>query len=100
MTAPAVDLVTIPMVDVREGGAVRHAIDGCARARALGEDCLTWLLPAARMVLPLMDRISRRWLEGSQWPYLGDVKAIAQALGSTGIWFLNSSYQWCYTPLA
>jgi len=100
MSAPAVDLVTIPMVDVREGGAVRHAIDGCARARALGEDCLTWLLPPARMVLPLMDGISRRWLQRSQSPYIGDVKAIAEALGFPGIWFLNSSYQWCCTSLA
>ena len=29
------DLVSIPVVDVREGGAVRHATDGPARARAL-----------------------------------------------------------------
>ena len=35
------DLVSIPVVDVREGGAVRHATDGSARARALSDDCLT-----------------------------------------------------------
>jgi hypothetical protein len=100
MTAPTTDLVTIPFVDVREGGAVRHALDGCARARALGEDCLAWLLPAARMLLPAMDAISRRWLERSRSPYVADVKAIAAALGFPGIWFLNGSYQWCCTSLA
>jgi hypothetical protein len=35
------DLVSIPVVDVREGGAVRHATEGSARARALRDDCLT-----------------------------------------------------------
>ena len=46
------DLVSIPVVDVRDGGAVRHATDGSGRARALSDDCLTWLPRAARLVLP------------------------------------------------
>jgi hypothetical protein len=100
MHGPSADLVSIPIVDVREGGAVRHAIEGCARARALGEDCLAWLLPPARMLLPVMDQLSRRWLERSRSPYVADVKAIAAALGFPGIWFLNGSYQWCCTSLA
>jgi hypothetical protein len=100
MNAAAPDLAIIPIVDVREGGAVRHAVEGCARARGLGEDCVAWLLPPARMLLPVIDQISRRWLERSRSPYIADVKAIAESLGFPGIWFLNGSYQWCCTSLA
>ena len=35
--------VCIPVVDVREGGPVRHALDARTRARALRDDCVTWL---------------------------------------------------------
>jgi hypothetical protein len=94
------DLVTIPVVDVREGGAVRHATEGSARARALSDDCLTWLPRSTRLVLPLMDGLSRRWLRRSRSPYVREVETIAAALGFPGIWFLNSSYQWGCTAVA
>ena len=58
--APA--LVDIPLIDVRDGGAVRHAIDGATRARSLRDDCVAWLPSPARMVLPVMDGMARRWL--------------------------------------
>ncbi len=93
-------LVSIPIVDVREGGPVRHATEGRARARALSDDCLTWLPRSARMVLPVMDAVSRRWLGRSRSPYLREVETIAAALGFPGIWFLNSSYQWGCTVIA
>jgi hypothetical protein len=100
MSAPTADLVTIPIVDVREGGAVRHASDGRARARALRDDCLTWLWRPARTLLPAMDQITRLWLQRSRSPYVADVEAIARVLGFPGIWFLNGSYQWCCTAVA
>src|SRR5229473_4335684 len=94
------ELVCIPVVDVREGGAVRHAVDARARARALRDDCVTWLPRGARMLLPAMDALTRRWLQRSHSPYVMDLEAIAVALGFPGIWFLNGSYQWSCTALA
>jgi hypothetical protein len=94
------DLAAIPMVDVREGGPVRHAIDASARARALRDGCLDWLAPPARMLLPALDALTRRWLQRSRTPYLADAESIAAALGFSGIWFLNGSYEWGCTALA
>jgi len=94
------ELVCIPVVDVREGGAVRHALDARARARALRDDCVTWLPRAARMLLPAMDALTRRWLQRSHSPYVVDLEAIAVALGFPGIWFLNGTYQWGCTAIA
>jgi hypothetical protein len=94
------ELVCIPVVDVREGGAVRHALDARARARALRDDCVTWLPRAARMLLPAMDALTRRWLQRSHSPYVVDLEAIAVALGFPGIWFLNGTYQWGCTAVA
>src|SRR5712691_6275438 len=94
------ELVCIPVVDVREGGAVRHAVDARARARALRDDCVTWLPRGARMLLPAMDALTRRWLQRSHSPYVMDLEAIAVALGFPGIWFLNGTYQWGCTAVA
>src|SRR5215831_484318 len=93
-------LVSIPVVDVRAGGPVRHALDARARARALRDDCMTWLPGAARMLLPAMDAVTRRWLKRSYSPYIADLEAIAAALGFPGIWFLNGTYQWGCTAVA
>jgi len=94
------ELACIPVVDVREGGAVRHAVDARARARALRDDCVTWLPRGARMLLPAMDALTRRWLQRSHSPYVMDLEAIAVALGFPGIWFLNGTYQWGCTAVA
>ena len=85
---------------IREGGPVRHAIDERAWTRALGEDCVGWLPWPARALLPAMDALTRRWLRRSYSPYVGEVTAIAAALGFPGIWFLNGSYQWGCTTAA
>jgi hypothetical protein len=100
MSLSTTDLVPIPVVDVREGGPVRHAVDAGARARALRDGCLSWLPSSARMLLPAMDALTRHWLQHSRSPYLTEVEAIAAALGFAGIWFLNGSYQWGCTALA
>jgi hypothetical protein len=94
------DLVSIPISDMRAGGLVRHALDGRARAQALRDDCVSWLRPSMRRLLPAMDTVTRRWLERSHSPYVEDVKAIADGLGLPGIWFLNGSYQWGCTAAA
>jgi hypothetical protein len=51
-------------------------------------------------MVPALDFVARRWLLRSQSPYVGEVKAIAAALGFPGIWFLNGSYQWSCTTCA
>ena len=84
----------------RTGGQVRYAIDGQSRARALHDDCLTWLPRAARLLMPVHGRASRRWLRRSSSPYIAEIEAIAEALGLPGIWFLNGSYEWGCTALA
>jgi hypothetical protein len=94
------ELATIPIRDVREGGALRHAVEGRVQARALRDDCLAWFPPLARHLVPALDRVTRRWLRRSRSPYLAEIEAIAAALGFPGIWFLNGSYQWGCTSIA
>ncbi len=94
------ELTQIPVVDVRDGGTVRHAREGAARARALRDECVAWFPPVTRPMVPLIDRLAKRWLTRSQSPYLGEIGEIATTLGFPGIWFLNGSYQWSCTALA
>jgi hypothetical protein len=93
-------LPIIPLVDVREGGSLRHAREGQARARGLRDACVAWFPAVARPLVPLFDTVARRWLVRSQSPYVEEVGAIATLLGFPGIWFLNGSYQWSCTALA
>jgi hypothetical protein len=93
-------LATIPVIDARDGGTLRHAREGHERARALRDTCVAWFPAGARPLVPLLDGIARRWLMRSQSPYVDEVKAIAALLGFPGIWFLNGSYQWSCTAIA
>jgi len=91
----------IDIVDVRDGGPVRHAHDRVDRARALRRACQRWipftlLLP----MMPLLDRLARSWFLRSNSPYIGEIEAIAAVIGFSGTWFLNGSYQWGCTALA
>jgi hypothetical protein len=94
------DLRSISVIDVRKGGAVRHAAEGAARARALRDDCLTFFPSIMAPLVPVLDRLARRWLMRSRSPYVAEIDAIAAALGFPGVWFLNGSYQWGCTALA
>jgi hypothetical protein len=87
-------------VDVREGGALRHAREGRERARGLRDTCVAWFPAVARPLVPLLDGVARRWLTRSQSPYVEEVRAVAATLGFPGVWFLNGSYQWSCTALA
>ncbi len=93
-------LKQIRVTDIRDGGAARLAIEGADRARALRDDCLAIIPRAMVPLVPLLDRIARRWLLRSQSPYLPEISRIATALGFTGVWLLNGSYQWGCTALA
>jgi hypothetical protein len=94
-------LRTIDVVDIRDGGPVWHAREARARAHALRQDCAAWM--PFKVLLPLMpalDSLTRRWLMRTGSPYIGELEAIAAALGFSGAWFLNGSYQWGCTALA
>jgi hypothetical protein len=93
-------LTPIPIIDIRNGGTLLHAREGEARARALRNACLDWFPRLSRPLLPLLDHYAKQWLMRSCSPYVGEIGAIAAALGFPGIWFLNGSYQWCCTALA
>jgi hypothetical protein len=94
------ELPSIPLVDVREGGPLRHAEQGRERARGLRDTCLAWFPTVMRPLAPLLDAMARRWLMRSQSPYIAEIGAIAATLDFPGIWFLNGSYQWSCTALA
>jgi hypothetical protein len=100
MPAPTVRLPTIPIAEIPQGGLLRHAVEGRARAQSLREECLASLPGATRMILPALDAMTRRWLARSASPYVGEIAAIAEALDTPGIWFLNGCYQWGCTALA
>jgi len=101
MNMPAMDrLPAIPVIDLREGGPVRHAERNRAPARALRDACLAFFPRAALPLMPTLDLISRRWLARSRSPYLPEIAQIADALGFSGVWLLNASYQWGCTARA
>jgi hypothetical protein len=90
----------IPRVDIRTGGPTRRVTEGLDRARALRDECVAWLPRPAGALLPGVDALTRRWLNRSCSPYVGEIAVIAQALGYPGAWFLNGCYQWGCTALA
>src|SRR5580693_3813706 len=91
---------TISVVDVGDGGPLRHAVLRRTRARALREDCLTIFPRAVTPFLPTLDGAARHWLTRSCSPYVPEIAQIAAALGFPGVWLLNGSYQWSCTSLA
>ena len=74
--------------------------EGQDRARALRDECVSWLPRPAVALLPAIDAVTRHWLRRSRSPYLAEVETIARGLGFPGIWFLNGCYQWGCTALA
>jgi hypothetical protein len=93
-------LGTIPIIDIRNGGPVRYALDASQRARALRDECVDWLPGGAATMLPVLDALTRAWLRRSRSPYAGEIETIASGLGFPGIWFLNGCYHWGCTALA
>jgi hypothetical protein len=98
--APADPPVSVPIVDIRRIGTVGYAREAHARARALRDDCLSWFPRPAAAAVPLLDRLTRSWLRRSASPYVGEIEQIAAALGFSGVWLLNGSFQWGCTTRA
>jgi hypothetical protein len=94
------DLTDIPVVDLRDGGAARHAQQSAVRARALRDACLGFFPGPARPLVPVLDRASRHWLGRSRSPYMAEIAQIAETLDFSGVWLLNASYQWGCTARA
>ncbi len=90
----------VPVLDVGEGGPLRHAEQRRLRARALRDDCLSSFPRAMAPFVPAMDRAARGWLCRSRSPYVSEIAQIAATLGFSGVWLLNGSYQWGCTSLA
>ncbi len=93
-------LPAIPVVDIRDGGPLRHARQSAARARALRDACLDFFPAAARPLVPTLDWLSHRSLKRSRSPYFAEIAQIAAALDFSGVWLLNASYQWGCTARA
>ena len=93
-------LPPVPVIDVGDGGALRHAEQCRVRARAARDECLGFLPAAVAPLLPALDAAARRWLSQTRSPYLAEIAEIAAALGFSGVWLLNGSYQWGCTALA
>lgn len=94
------DLEPVPIVDIRDGGPVRHAREAVGQARALRDDCLSWFPSVIGPLVPVLDHLARRWLLRSSSPYIAEIDAISVALGFPGVWLLNGCYQWGCTSLA
>jgi hypothetical protein len=93
-------LPAIPVVDLRDGGPLRHARENAQQARALRDACLDFFPRPALPLVPLLDGISRRWLKRSRSPYLPEIARVAAELDFSGVWMLNASYQWGCTTRA
>jgi hypothetical protein len=93
-------LAAIPFVDLRDSSPIQHAAAEQVRARALRDECVSWLPRPATMLIPAADGVTRRWLKRSCSPYVAEIETISAALGYSGIWFLNGCYQWGCTAIA
>jgi len=90
--------------DYRTGGLSAYCADHADAARDLMDAVLRGL-PAglgrvASPFLPLADRISDRWLARADDPYREEIAANRAALGRSGVFAFNLSYEWGCTSAA
>ena len=74
------------------------------RARDLARAAANTLGPLSRgaafVTAPLIDRVSRAWLQRSANPYLAEIDAMAALLGIAGVYSLNVCFEWgCTTSV-
>ena len=90
----------IPLTAIGRGGAAALFDAHAERARALIETALR-SHPFLPMAAAVADRLSRRWLERQENPYLDEIRHVAARLGRPGVYFLNIVYEWaCSTSAA
>jgi hypothetical protein len=90
-------LLAMPVVDIRVGGILHHAVQFSARAYTLREACLASFPRILIPFLPALDQGAQRWLNRSRSPYVTEIAQVAAVLGFSGVWLLNSSYLWSCT---
>jgi len=92
--------LVIPVVDVRRGGPVEHARFQRKRMLALRDACFSIVPGPLRGLAPALDRLSSVWLARSLSPYVEEIAAISDLAPGSGIWFVNTSYEWgCTTRI-
>jgi hypothetical protein len=89
----------IPLIEAGAGGALALYEAARDEAAALVDTALSahkLLAAAARTG----DRLSRRWLERRDNPYLGEIEAVARGIGRPGVFLLNTIYEWACSTSA
>jgi hypothetical protein len=91
----------IPLVDVRDGGPIAHALSRQEAAAALRDYCVAPMPRWGRGVcLSSIDRLAGRWLKSSVSAYRDELQLIATILGFPGTLTLNMSYLFACTTSA
>jgi hypothetical protein len=90
----------IPLVDVREGGPVAHAVTRAAAAAALRDACLAPAPRWSHVCLAPVDKLASAWLRRSASAYREELEHIADVLGFHGAVTLNLSYLFACTTSA
>jgi len=90
----------IPLVDVRDGGPIAHAISRAAAAAVLRDACLAPAPRWSHVCLAPIDRLVSVWLARSASAYRAELEHIANELGFHGAMTLNLSYLFACTTSA
>jgi hypothetical protein len=91
----------IPLVDVRDGGPIAHALSRQEAAAALRDYCVAAVPSWGRGVcLASIDRVAARWLKSSISAYREELQLVATILGFPGTLTLNMSYLFACTTSA
>jgi len=90
-------LAKIPLIDLRGHTPLDLLFLFRSRARTLAAAALGMVKPPFSLILPGVERASRRWLERSKNPYFGEIRLIANAVGVPGAYTLNLCPEWFCT---
>jgi hypothetical protein len=90
----------IPLLDVRRGGPIAHAMARSAAAAALRDACLSRAPRWTHGALTPIDKIVAGWLRRSSTDYCCELEHIAEILGFPGAMTLNLSYLFACTTSA
>ncbi|MBV9221892.1 MAG: hypothetical protein JO366_18945 [Methylobacteriaceae bacterium] len=93
-------LAEIPLIDVRDGGPLRHARLRREAALLIRQACFAGVPRFLGGGLALADRGAAWWLSRSASCYAAELEAIAELIAGTGIHTMNMSYQWGCTTAA
>ena len=91
----------IPLVDVRDGGPIAHALSRQEAAATLRDYCVAAVPSWGRGVcLASIDHLAGRWLKSSVSAYRDELQLVAAILGFPGTLTLNMSYLFACTTSA